>query len=325
MKNLKEISKPVAGHLEEFNKYFNDVMKSDVALLNIILKYVLSKKGKQVRPSLVFLSAGMFGDITERSYVGASMVELLHTATLIHDDVVDQATQRRGIASINAKWNNKISVLIGDFLLSKGLMAAIDRDEFRFLKVTSKAVKRMSEGELLSIQKSKDLDVDEEVYFRIISAKTASLFAACCEIGTISVTDDQKTLAKMNNFGELLGIAFQIRDDIFDYTSNAKLIGKPVGNDLREKKITLPLLHAFSKSTKKEKSEVSAIIKDGKLKKKDISGIIDFVTDKGGIAYAEEKAREYAYAAKDILEEFDGNMYRDALLNFTDFVIERQL
>ncbi len=323
--NIKDIGKPVSEHISEFNKYFKSMMKSDVALLNLILKYITRKSGKQVRPTVLLLAAEMCGKANQRSYVGAAMVELLHTATLIHDDVVDDAKERRGIASINAEWNNKISVLIGDFLLSRGLLSAIDGDEFQFLKATSKAVKRMSEGELLSIQKSKDLEVDEEIYFKIISDKTASLMAACCEIGAISACDNEEYHQALCQYGENVGIAFQIRDDIFDYVSKSITIGKPVGNDLKEKKITLPLIHAFSKSDKKEIKKISKLIKSGNMKRKDINYIIDYVNRSNGIEYAREKAIEYSNAAKQSISIFPDSIAKESLLKFADFVIGRNL
>lgn len=321
--NIKEISKPVEQHVSEFNKYFKSLMKSEVSLLNLILKYISAKRGKQVRPTLLFLSAELCGGASKRSYIGAAMIELLHTATLIHDDVVDQATHRRGVASINAEWNNKISVLIGDFLLSKGLLSAIDSDEFDFLHITSTAVKRMSEGELLSIQKSKDLEMNEDIYFKITSDKTASLIAACCEIGAVSADASKEQREAMRNYGELIGTAFQIRDDVFDYTSKSIIIGKPVGNDLKEKKITLPLLYAFKTSSSKEIKNISSMIKNQKIKKEDIKYIIEFVTNKGGVAEAENKAREFAEKAKNSLNIFDDSPAKEALIKFANFVVER--
>jgi octaprenyl-diphosphate synthase len=250
--NIKEISKPIEGHLKEFNKYFKDTMKSNVALLDIIISYMTRKRGKQVRPAMVFLSAELCGGVNQRTYIGASMIELLHTATLVHDDVVDNSDKRRGLATINAEWNNKIAVLIGDFLLAKGLLAATANTEFGFLHATSDAVKRMSEGELLQIQKSNEIDLEEETYFRIISDKTASLLSAACKVGSLSATDNVEKHELMYQYGENVGLAFQIRDDIFDYTGDATKIGKPVGNDLKEKKITLPLLYSFRQVSKSE-------------------------------------------------------------------------
>ena len=227
-------------------------MRTKVPLLELIIRYITKKKGKQVRPALVFLSAELCGGINNRSYIGAALVELLHTATLVHDDVVDEAKKRRGLPSINAAWTNKIAVLIGDYLLAKGLLIAIENEEFTFLKATSRTVRRMSEGELLQIQKSKEILLDEDIYFKIISDKTASLMASCCEIGAISATEDTEIHAVLRNFGELIGIAFQIKDDIFDYVSKSSILGKPVGNDLKEKKFTLPLIFSISKVPEKQ-------------------------------------------------------------------------
>ncbi len=320
---IKEIGQPINKHLEEYNKYFKSLMHSDVALLNLVIQYITKKKGKQVRPVLVFLSAELCGGVNKRSYVGAAMVELLHTATLVHDDVVDEAAERRGMASINASWNNKIAVLIGDYLLGKGLLSAIDNNEFNFLHATSDAVRRMSEGELLQIQKSKDIDIDEATYFKIISNKTASLMASCCEIGAISSSSDTEIHKKMKHFGELIGTSFQIRDDIFDFQSKNTLIGKPVGNDLKEKKMTLPLIYSLKNVTKKEAREITSIVKRGKLKKTDIQKIVEFVNVTGGIDYAEKISRDFSNKAKAILNEFKDCPAKNSLMNFCDFVIDR--
>ncbi len=322
--NLSEITDPVLGHLEKFNSYFKAMLQTNVSLLNLILKYVTSKKGKQLRPVLVFLSAQAAGKISNRTYVGAALVELLHTATLIHDDVVDEASERRGLASINAKWNNKIAVLIGDFLLAKGLLSAIDAGEMGFLNVSSKAVRRMSEGELLSIDKARNLSVDEDIYFQIIADKTASLLSACCEIGAMSTNDNPEYHEAMAQYGEAIGIAFQIRDDIFDFTSRSSLIGKPVGNDLKEKKATLPLIYALNNSTEKEKDTIIKLIKRGKLKKNEISMIIDFVIEKKGIEYAEKIALTFIETAKNSLGILSESPAKESLLRFADFVIHRE-
>jgi octaprenyl-diphosphate synthase len=319
----KIISRPIEEHLKEFDGYFKNLMRSNVSLLDLIIQYITKKPGKRVRPAMVFLSASICGGVNPRSYVGAAMVELLHTATLVHDDVVDEADKRRGIATINATWNNKIAVLIGDYLLGKGLLTAIDGNEFDFLRATSHAVRRMSEGELLQIQKSKEFSSDEETYFRIISDKTASLLAACCEIGAISATDDKSRQEAMREFGEYLGIAFQIRDDIFDYQGNSSIIGKPVGNDLKEKKITLPLLYSLSKVPKDRAKEITRLVKNGGIKKKDINTVIDFVNEQGGIDYAESRARDYINRAVALLEPFEDSPAKRALLDFASYVVER--
>jgi len=322
---LKEISKPIAEDLKEYNKHFKTLLRSNVALLDLIVKYISNKKGKQARPVLVFLSAKLFGDVDKRAYTGAAMAELLHTATLVHDDVVDEADQRRGIATINAQWNNKIAVLIGDFLLAKGLLSAIDASEFSFLGAISNAVRRMSEGELLQIQKSKDSDIDEKTYFRIISDKTASLMAACCEIGAISTSNNPEHHKIMRDYGEFVGIAFQIRDDIFDFNIGSTITGKPTGNDLKEKKITLPLIHSFKKADRSETKNILKVIKNGDLKSKDIDRICDFVDEHGGLSYAELKAEEYKNKAIKLLDAFDESEAKTALINFADFVVQRKL
>lgn len=321
---IKEIGKPVKQHLDKFDKFYKDAMKSDVTLLNLVLSYVSKKKGKQVRPVLVFLAADLCGGVNERSYVGAAMVELLHNATLIHDDVVDEASERRGMASINASWNNKIAVLIGDYLLSRGLLTSVENDEVDFLRVTSNAVKKMSEGELLQIQKSKDFKIDEKTYFQIISYKTASLMSSCCEIGAISSSDDPEVHEKLRRFGELVGLAFQIRDDIFDYKSSSSLIGKPVGNDLKEKKITLPLIYSFSKTETSASKVIVRKIKNGNLSKDDIVEIVNFATDNGGIDYAEARAREFTAEAVSILQNFPDSEAKTSLIDFANFVVDRE-
>ncbi len=319
---IKEISEPIAHHLKDFEKYFKSQMKSNVSLLDLIIRYMTQKKGKQVRPTMVFLSAQACGGVTDRAYVGAAMVELLHTATLIHDDVVDQSSERRGIATINAEWNNKIAVLVGDFLLSRGLLTAADNNEIEFLRITSRAVRRMSEGELLQIQKSKDFNVDEETYFRIIADKTASLLATCCEVGAASSTGDTKIREALKDYGENVGIAFQIRDDIFDFGGDKK-IGKPIGNDLKEKKLTLPLLYSFARVSKKSSKEVLKIIKKGDLSTENIGKVSAFVYENGGIDYSEKTARSYASKALERIEFLPGSEAKTSLMNFANFVIDR--
>ncbi len=321
---IRDISKPVAEHLSEFNGYFKDILRSDNSLLNLILNYVANRKGKQVRPMLVFLSAEICGGVTARSFPGAAMAELLHIATLIHDDVVDNAIERRGMPSINAIWKNKVSVLLGDYLLAKGLLTALNNQEFGFLQITSGAVKRMSEGELLQIQKSRTIDIDEPTYYSIIADKTASLISACCEIGAMSACDSKEYHLALRNYGEFLGIAYQIRDDIFDYRSKSSVIGKPVGNDLKEKKLTLPLIYSFTKVKKKDAKEILSLIKSGHLKSKDIKYIANFVIENGGIDYAENKAEEFTNKALKELEIFEDSSAKQSLLHLTRFVIQRE-
>lgn len=320
---LKEISSPISIHIKKFDDFFNEKLKSNVALLDLVLKYLTRKKGKMMRPMLVFLSADLCGGVTERAYVGATMIELLHTATLIHDDVVDEAEERRGLATINAAWNNKIAVLIGDFLLAKGLLASIDNGEFDFLKATARAIKRMSEGELLQIQKSREIDLSEETYFQIISNKTASLLASCCEVGAIAAGADAKMQETMIQFGEMLGTAFQIRDDIFDFIGTSSIIGKPVGNDLKEKKITLPLIYALTQTDEKTSKSIVKKIKKGKLAKSDISDIVRFTVEKGGIDYAQNRADSIIQNAIDSLDIFENADAKEALIKFAKYVIDR--
>ncbi|MDQ1266143.1 MAG: Polyprenyl synthetase family protein [Bacteroidota bacterium] len=321
--NITEISGPIEKHLDSFNKYFKSLMLTDVSLLNLIINYITKKKGKQVRPVLVFLSAELCGGANERTNIGAAMIELLHTATLIHDDVVDKSSQRRGMASINAEWSNKIAVLIGDYLLARGLLSAIDHSEFNFLRATSKAVRRMSEGELLQIEKSMKIDTDEETYFKIISYKTASLMSSCCEIGALSATDDSEKHLALSRYGELVGLSFQIRDDIFDYANKSSIIGKPVGNDLKEKKLTLPLIYSFKQVSKGEAKDILKIIKGGKLKKADITKVVDFVKVNGGLDYAEKKAKELSIQGVEAISGFADCPAKDSLIKYANFVIER--
>lgn len=320
---LNDICLPVKSNLEEFNDYFKSLMQTKVSLLNLVLRYITKRKGKQVRPALVFLSAKLVGEINPRSNIGAAMIELLHTATLVHDDVVDMASERRGVASINAEWNNKIAVLVGDYLLSRGLLNAVNNDEFEFLKVTSNSVKRMSEGELLSIEKSKSVEITEEEYYQIIGDKTASLLSSCCEVGAISATDDKEKQLAMRMYGEYVGIAFQLKDDILDFESKSSILGKPVANDIKEKKITLPLIYAFSKASKSEGKAIQKIIKNGNLKTKDIEEVINFIKKYNGIVYAQEQALNYSNKAKEQIAQFPDSDAKKSLMEFADFVISR--
>lgn len=316
--DLKKIIVPIEEELGIFQDQFVRSLKSNVSLIDLITRYILRQKGKKIRPALVILSAKLCGNVNERTYIGANLVELLHTATLIHDDVVDEAKTRRGIASINAVWKNKVSVLMGDYLLSKGLLIALDNNEFQFLKITSEAVRRMSEGELLQIQKARNFDATEETYFKVISDKTASLFRACCMIGGLSVTDDQDTVTKLGSYGENLGIAFQIQDDILDYAGRKKLLGKSTGNDLKEKKFTLPLIKALSNAPKKRSSEIMKLIKsDSKKKFKDV---FEFVYEYEGIAYAIEKMEEYSAKAKDSINDFKDSEVKTSLLDLLNYL-----
>lgn len=321
---FKEISKVISKELEEFNDFFKSVLKTDVALLNLVLKYITSKKGKQIRPILVLLSAGMCGKISNRSYVGAAMIELLHTATLVHDDVIDQAKVRRGIASINAEWNNKIAVLSGDFLLSLGLKTSVNHNEFRFLKITSTAVQMMSESELFAIDKARSFKITEDEYFKIINGKTATLISSCCEIGAYSASDTEEDSANLSKFGTLIGLAFQIRDDLLDYVSKPSLIGKPVGNDIKEKKITLPLIYALEKSDNNERKKIISLMKSKDISKSDINYILEFVKQKGGVEYSQNKAISLCNEAKLILNNYPDSKYKRSLEEITEFIITRK-
>lgn len=320
--NLKTISSPIQEELEEFKKEFRMAMKSKVALIDIIGKYLLNQKGKKIRPILVLLSAKLCGVINKRTYIGATLVEMLHTATLIHDDVVDEAATRRGFPSINAVWKNKIAVLMGDYLLSRGLLHALDNGEFNFLQITSRAVKRMSEGELLQIQKNRKLAVDEETYFRIISDKTASLITACCEIGAASTTSDKERIKLLSEFGENVGIAFQLRDDMLDYVGKKKIMGKSSGSDLKEKKFTLPLIHALNNSSKKESKEIIDLVKNGSYSKSKHT-VMDYIKEYKGLDYTAEKTREYCNTAKSKISDFKPSETKETLVNFVDFIAER--
>jgi len=321
--SIATISSVVKQQLEAFHPYFRKQMQTDVPLLNLVIRYILRQRGKRVRPTLVFLSAELCGGTTNRTFIGASMVELLHTATLVHDDVVDDAGERRGMPSINALWKNKASVLVGDYLLSRGLHIAVDNDEFAFLKATSKAVQRMSEGELLQMQKSRQLNIDEETYFKIIGDKTASLISTCCEIGARSATYDIQCIDNITRFGELVGLAFQIRDDLLDYVSRTNLIGKPYANDLKEKKITLPLIHALRTAPKSEAKSILGMIKKGNLHTSDIACIMNFVKQYGGIDYAQNTSEALIKEAIQLLDIFPDSVYKSSLKDFAHFVIQR--
>ncbi len=321
--NLNDITKPIKKELDEFNKFFKSNLKTDVPLLNLIIRYLTYKKGKQVRPALVMLSASLCDEINTRTYIGASLVEMLHTATLVHDDVVDDADERRGIASINKKWSNKIAVLMGDYLLSRGLLTAIDNKEFEFLEIISRAVRLMSEGELLAIEKSRTLRVSEDDYFKIINAKTASLLSVCCEIGAFSATDDIIVRNLLRDYGTYCGLAFQIRDDIFDFSSSNTDIGKPVGNDLKEKKITLPLIYTMSNISQEKAKDVIKTIKKGNLNQKKINEIYDLILETGGIEYARKIAYDYSEKAKLCLKDFPETDAKKSLMNFAEFVVTR--
>ncbi len=321
--SLSEISKPIKTELDKFGDIFKSSMKSKIGLVDLIARYIIRQKGKKIRPLLVLLSAKVAGGVNDRSYRGAVLVELLHTATLVHDDVVDNADKRRNFWSVNKVFKNKVAVLMGDYLLSRGLMIAVDGKDYDFLGVITNTVKRMSEGELLQIQKTRKLNIDEETYFRIITDKTASLLETCCEIGALSSSNNSEYHKAMKQFGESIGIAFQIRDDIMDYEGKAKLIGKPVGGDIKEKKITLPLIYSLNQVSNGEASNIRKMIKNGHSKES-VNEIIDFVRRNKGIDYALDKAHSYTLKAKEALKVFPDSQSKIALEALVDFVIDRK-
>lgn len=321
--NLTDIKRPISNELLEFEKVFKSNLKSKVAIVDLVAKYILKQKGKKIRPMLVLLSAKLAGGVTERSYRGATLVELLHTATLVHDDVVDGAEKRRSFPSINAIWKNKVAVLMGDYLLSRGLLIAVENSDFDFLKTITNTVKRMSEGELLQISKTKKLNNDENTYFRIIGDKTASLLSTCCEIGALSATDQEDKIVALRQYGENLGMAFQIRDDILDYIGSSKIIGKTPGRDIKDKKLTLPLIYALSKSNKDESKKILKFVKSGE-KNNNVNDVINFVKEKGGLEYSDKVASEFAEKAKSSLSVFNEGELKIALTGLVEFVIKRK-
>lgn len=320
--SLSRISKPIEDELKHFSGLFKESMKSKVSIVDLVTGYILKQKGKKIRPTLVLLSSKIAGGIKDRSYRGAILVELLHTATLVHDDVVDSSEKRRGLPSINAVWKNKIAVLMGDYLLSRGLLLSVEKDDFDFLKIMTRTVKRMSEGELLQISKTRKLDIDEETYYKIISDKTASLLSTCCEIGALSSSTDPNVREALRNFGEYLGMAFQIKDDILDFNGKSKIIGKPLGGDVKEKKLTLPLIYALNNADNLNRKELLKLIKNGK-KKENVSRVVDIVKNSGGIEYSEKIADEFKDKAKQELKIFEDSEIKDSLTALVDFVTER--
>jgi octaprenyl-diphosphate synthase len=320
---LTRIKRPVEKEMAEFEAYFNKTMRSEIPLLNIILNYILRRKGKQMRPLLVFLTASLNGVITESTYLAATFIELLHTASLVHDDVVDDAHERRGALSINALWNSKIAVLVGDYLLSKGMLISVEKNRFDMLEIVSEAVKSMSEGELLQLQKARKLNIREEDYFRIIISKTAALLSACTACGARSVTDDPETIQLMKDFGENIGIAFQIRDDLLDYEGTG-LTGKPAGNDIQEKKITLPLIHALEQSANAKKRHILGIVRNRKKTKSEIAEVISFVSDYRGMEYAELKMNQFRDKALAILDSYPDSAVKESLKEFVNYTTSRK-
>lgn len=319
---LDEIKHPIRKEMEEFEVKFRKAMQSSVPLLDRIMHYIVKRKGKQMRPMFVFLSAGVNGTIAESTYRAASLIELLHTATLVHDDVVDDSNLRRGFFSINALWKNKIAVLVGDYLLSRGLLLSVEHEEFELLKIVSTAVRKMSEGELLQIEKARKLDINEEIYYEIIQAKTASLIASCCATGASSVQADKENVIRMHDFGQAVGIAFQIKDDLFDY-EQAEQTGKPRGIDIKEHKMTLPLIYTLNHSSASEKRFIINTVKSYSDDKIRVEKVIQMVMDKGGLKYAREKMHQYQDQAFAILNTFPPSIYKVSLEQLVRFTTER--
>src|SRR5690606_35633599 len=312
---------PIAREMQEFEPKFRASMKTRVLLLDTIMSYIVKRKGKQMRPMFVFLSAGACGGISDATFRGAALIELLHTATLVHDDVVDEANYRRGFFSVNALWKNKVAVLVGDFLLSRGLLLSIENNDFHLLRIVTNAVREMSEGELLQIEKARKLDIDEDVYYDIIRQKTASLIASCCAVGASSAGASAELVEKMRTFGEKIGMAFQIKDDLFDYGEIE--IGKPLGIDIREKKMTLPLIYALSRSDRKEKRRIIGIVRNESDKPRKVKEVIAYVKQSGGIEYAVEKMNRFHREALAILDTLPDSDYRKSLRDLVQFTIER--
>jgi len=308
--------------MADFEKKFRFFMKSKVKLLDHITNYIVRRKGKQMRPMFVFLTSGVAGGISEATYRGAALIELLHTATLVHDDVVDDANYRRGFFSVNALWKNKIAVLVGDYLLSRGLLLSVDNGDFGLLRIVSHAVQEMSEGELLQIAKARKLDITEEVYYTIIRKKTASLIASCCAVGAATANATEETIEKMRDFGEKVGMAFQIKDDLFDYGKDE--IGKPVGIDIKEKKMTLPLIYALNHASWIDKKKIIYLIRNRNEDKKAVNEVIEFVKNSGGLNYAQEVMIGFYREALDILADFPDSEYKNSLKDLVSFTIERQ-
>jgi octaprenyl-diphosphate synthase len=324
LKVVEQIKQPIGYEMDLFEQKFQLSMSSKVALLNRITHYIVNRKGKQMRPMFVFLVAKMVsnGEVSERTYRGASVIELIHTATLVHDDVVDDSNRRRGFFSVNALWKNKIAVLIGDFLLSKGLLLSIDNNDFDLLKIISIAVREMSEGELLQIEKARKLDITEAIYYEIIRQKTATLIAACCSLGAASVKPESQHVETMRKFGELIGMAFQIKDDLFDY-GDAQ-IGKPTGIDIKEQKMTLPLIYVLNQASKKDKKWLINSIKNHNKDTKRVKEVIAFVKDNGGLDYAISKMKAFQEEALQLLEKYSNSEFKNSLELMVNYVIDRK-
>jgi octaprenyl-diphosphate synthase len=324
MASVKSIKAPIATEMSLFEDKFKEVMKGSAPLLDKITHYIVKRKGKQMRPMFVFLAANLCGGVTERTYRAASLIEMIHTATLVHDDVVDDANKRRGFFSINALWKNKIAVLVGDFLLSKGLQLASQNKDYDFLEIISEATKEMSEGELLQIEKARRLDIKEEVYFEIIRQKTATLIAACCASGASSAGGSIEEVKKLKLLGEKIGVAFQIKDDLFDYESSVSLIGKPVGIDIKERKMTLPLIYALNNSTKKEKRWMISVVKNHNENQKKVTELIEKVKASGGIEYTKKKMYEIREEAIQMINQYPESTSRQSLIDLILYTTERE-
>jgi octaprenyl-diphosphate synthase len=322
MSVIDQIMSPVQSEMIEFETKFRESMHSDVAMLDKVTHYIIKRKGKQVRPLFVFLTAKMLGEVTQKTYDAATLVELLHTATLVHDDVVDDANERRGYFSINALWKNKIAVLVGDYMLSKILLLSIDKKNTDLLEIVARSVKEMSEGELLQIEKARLLDITEEIYYEVIRKKTASLIATCCESAVLS-TGNIEYQEKMRQFGEYVGIAFQIKDDIFDYGMPGK-IGKPTGIDIRERKLTLPIIYTLNNSNKEVRKELIDIIKNQNENRKSVQRAVSLVEENGGISYSHEQMLSYARKALDIIRDFPENEAKKSLELLVDYTMNRE-
>ena len=322
MKIIDQLKRPIGEEMELFEGRFSKAMSSKVALLNRITHYIVNRKGKQMRPMFVFLTAKLLGKTNERTFRAASVIELIHTATLVHDDVVDGSDKRRGFFSINALWKNKIAVLVGDYLLSKGLLLCIDNKDFDLLEIISIAVREMSEGELLQIEKARNLDINEEIYYEVIRKKTATLIASCCALGACSVNASQNDIKKMTYFGEKIGMAFQIKDDLFDY--GQQRIGKPTGIDIRERKMTLPLIYAMEQASSTERRWLKRNLKKNNKNKKIVKEVIAFVKSKGGLEYSISKMHEFHHEAISILDLFPASESKDSLKKLVSYVIDRE-
>ena len=324
MISVKSIKAPIADEMSLFEDKFKEAMKGNAPLLDKITHYIVKRKGKQMRPMFVFLAANLCGGVSERSYRAANLIEMIHTATLVHDDVVDDANKRRGFFSVNALWKNKIAVLVGDFLLSKGLQLAAKHKDYDFLEIISAVTKEMSEGELLQIEKARRLDIKEEIYFEIIRQKTATLIAACCATGASSAGASEEEVEKLRLLGEKIGIAFQIKDDLFDYESSVSLIGKPVGIDIKERKMTLPLIYALNHSSKKEKRWMINVVKNYNEDQKKVTQLIQKVKGSGGIEYTKKKMYEFRQEAMDIINTYPETPSRQSLIDLILYTTERE-